>query len=422
MKQFLKSLTPEPLLSFYHYSIALLGALFYGFASNKLFVIGVTGTKGKSTTTEIIAAILKEAGHTVAVASTIRFSIGRETEANLFKMTMPGRFFLQRFLSRTVSRGATHAVIEMTSEGARQFRHKGIWLDALVFTNLAPEHIESHGSFEKYKEAKLSLAKHLEASPKRPRYMVANADDKYGKEFLNIKVEHKLPFSLTDAEPYSTNEKAVRFVWRRGELITVPLPGVFNLKNILAAMTLCGAMGVRFADMKKALEHIEPVPGRAERIERGQPFAVVVDYAHTPDSLRALYETYASPGPNINRGKKIIGVLGSTGGGRDTWKRPLLGTIADEFCSVAILTNEDPYDEDPHKIIEDVAKGFKNKKPFIILDRRAAIREALKEAWDGSAVLITGKGTDPFIMGPRGSKEKWSDKKVAEEELKNLGY
>lgn len=416
MKQFLRSLAPEPILDFYHYALALLGSLRYGFPSRKLFVVGVTGTKGKSTTTELIAAILKEAGFVVAVASTIRFSVGRETEPNLFKMTMPGRFFLQQFLRKAVSKGATHAVIEMTSEGARQFRHRGISLDALVFTNLAPEHIESHGNFEKYKEAKLSLAKHLESSPKRPRYLVANADDTYGKKFLDITVEHKLPFSLADVEPYSTNDRAVRFVWRGGQLITVPLPGVFNLKNILAAMTLCEALGVRFEDMKKALEQIEPIPGRAERVEKGQLFTVVVDYAHTPDSLRALYETYKKDG------RKIIGVLGSTGGGRDTWKRPLMGQIADEFCSVAILTNEDPYDEDPHKIIEEIAKGFMQKKPHIILDRRSAIREAFKEAKSGDAVLITGKGTDPFIMGKNGTKEKWSDKRVAEEELKKLGH
>lgn len=415
MKRFIRSITPEAVLTIYHYALALLGAAIYRFPSRKLFVIGVTGTKGKSTTTELIAAILKQSGHTVAVASTIRFSIGRETEPNLFKMTMPGRFVLQQFLRKAVSKGATHAIIEMTSEGARQYRHKGISLNALVFTNLAPEHIESHGSFEKYKEAKLSLAKHLESSSKRPRYIVSNAEDKHGKDFLNISVERKLPFSLADAEPYSTSEKAVRFVWRN-ELITVPLPGVFNLKNVLAAMTLCEAMGVPFGEMKKALETVEPVPGRAERVERTQQFAVVVDYAHTPDSLRALYETYKK------EGRKLIGVLGSTGGGRDIWKRPLMGALADEFCAIAILTNEDPYDEDPNKIISDVAKGFKNKKPHVILDRRSAIREALKEAKPGDAVLITGKGTDPFIMGAQGAKEKWSDKRVADEELKKLGY
>jgi UDP-N-acetylmuramoyl-L-alanyl-D-glutamate--2,6-diaminopimelate ligase len=430
MKRFIKSIIPASALEQYHYCMAMLGALYYSFPSRKLFVIGVTGTKGKSTTTELIAAILKEAGLTMAVASTIRFAIGNESEPNLFKMTMPGRFFLQRFLRKAVSRGATHAIIEMTSEGAKQYRHKGIALDALVFTNLQPEHIESHGSLEKYAEAKLSLATHLEESPKRPRYIVANADDPYGKEFLAAQVEVRAPFKLSDAEPYSADERSVRFVWRRGEFFTVPLPGVFNLKNILAALTLGDAMGVPVQTMKKALEHIGPVAGRAERVERGQPFTVIVDYAHTPDSLRALYETYAPTAFGTGKNKKIIGVLGSTGGGRDTWKRPAMGKIADEFCTLAILTNEDPYDEDPQKIIAEIASGFVIHKPQIVLERRQAIREALTEAItlrqaqgdQNVVVLITGKGTDPYIMGAQGSKELWSDKKVAEEELTKLGY
>ena len=166
--------------------------------------------------------------------------------------------------------------------------------------------------------------------------------------------------------------------------------------------------------MKKALEHVGTIPGRAERVERGQRFSVIVDYAHTPDSLRALYDAYG--------GSRKICVLGSTGGGRDRWKRPEMGRIADEFCDVSILTEEDPYDEDPHKIVDDLASGFVRRKPRIIPERRAAIRDALKEAREGDAVLITGKGTDPFIMGPKGGKVPWSDKKIAEEELQKLGY
>lgn len=414
MKRILLRFIPAPLLDTYHYCFAWLGAFFYRYPSHSLTVIGITGTKGKSSTVELVAAILSQAGHKVAVASTIRFSIGNESERNLFKMTMPGRFFLQQFLRRAVKEGASHAVMEMTSEGARQHRHRGIELDALIFTNLSPEHIESHGSYEKYAEAKLSLAKHLEHSSKRPRIIVANIDDPYGKQFLAVDVEKRAPFSLKDAEPYSADDRSIRFVWKGGELITVPLPGLFNLKNILAAMTLGDALGIPLSTMKLALEKPRVIPGRAERVERGQPFAVIIDYAHTPDSLRALYETY--------KGGRIIGVLGSTGGGRDKWKRREMGNIADQYCSVAILTNEDPYDEDPQKIVEDIAKGFAKKKPFIILDRRAAIREALREAKEGDAVLITGKGTDPYIMGKRGTKEEWSDKEVAEEELQKLGY
>ena len=423
LKELVKKLIPTYLLERYHYVLAVLGSLVYRNPSHKLMVIAVTGTKGKSTVVELIRAILTEAGHTTAVASTIRFAIGGESEPNLFKMTMPGRFYLQKFLRRAVAAGATHAVIEMTSEGARQHRHVGIELNALVFLNLQREHIESHGSMEKYAEAKLSLVRHLEASPKRPRLIIANADDKWAKRFLETDVEVRAPFSLKDAEPYTADDKNVRFVWRRGELFAVPLPGLFNLYNMLAAITLCSDLGVPLQTIKKALEHIGPIPGRAERVEKGQKFAVVVDYAHTPDSLRVLYETYKE--------SRIIAVLGSTGGGRDTWKRPEMGKLADEYAAVSILTNEDPYDEDPQKIVQEIAKGFSKKKPHIILNRRAAIKEALKEALtirhaqgnqSGIAVLITGKGTDPYIMGPHGTKESWSDKKVVEEELAKLGY
>ncbi len=411
MKSLLKKLIPASLLDQYHLFLAKLGARIYRHPSKELLVIGVTGTKGKSTTTELIRAILEEAGHMVASTNTIRFAIGKESRPNLFKMSMPGRFFLQKFLREAVTKGATHAVIEMTSEGAKQHRHRGIEMDALVFTNLAPEHLESHGGMEAYANVKISIAKHLATSSKRPRYIVANADDKYGKRFLEVDVEEKRPFSLKDAEPYNTDDKAIRFVWKR-ELFTVPLPGLFNLQNVLAALTMGDALGIPLETMKRALEHVSTVPGRAERVNRGQQFTVIVDYAHTPDSLRALYETF--------KGKRIIGVMGATGGGRDHWKRPEMGAIADEYCDMVILTNEDPYDEDPNKIIADVAKGFSRKKPHVIFDRRAAIREALREAKQGDAILITGKGTDPYIMGPRGTKEPWSDKKVAEEELDKL--
>ncbi len=267
-----------------------------------------------------------------------------------------------------------------------------------MFTNLQPEHIESHGSFEKYAEAKLSLAKHLESSRKRPRYIVANADDKYGEKFMDIDIEVKEPFALSDAEPYNTDDSSVRFVWKRGELFTVPLPGVFNLRNILAALTLANAMG----GADEGGQARARTPGAHRRPVRSalpgpQPYLVVVDYAHTPDSLKALYETY-------HKDHRIIGVLGSTGGGRDTWKRAEMGKIADEYCDVAILTNEDPYDEDPQKIVAEIAKGFSKKKPHIILNRHAAIRDALREGQaERCGTDKPAKAPTPYIMGPQGN-------------------
>ena len=413
MKTFIRSLLPEPILQAYHFCLAYGGAVLYGFPSSKLVVIAVTGTKGKSSTVEIVAELLRMGGKKVASASTIRFCVGDKAERNLYKMTMPGRFFLQKFLRRAVDAGCTHAVVEMTSEGALQYRHKGVALDALVFTNLQPEHLERHGGFEAYAAAKLSLAKHLEASPKRPRIIVANADDAYGQKFLDFPVETKAAYSLHDAEPYTADDRSILFIWR-GVLFSVPLPGVFNLYNCLAALSLGEALGLKVNDMQRALEHTSVIPGRTERIEAGQPFAVVVDYAHTPESLRAVYETF--------KNKRIIGVLGSMGGGRDTWKHPEMGRLADEYCDVAVLTEEDPYNDDPVLLIANTAKGFVHHTPIVVPRRRDAIREAFKLAKKGDAVLITGKGTDPYIMGPRGTKQVWSDAAVAREELAKLGY
>lgn len=409
----LRALIPAPLLGLYHKAWALGSAWWYGYPSRKLVVIGITGTKGKSTVSELVAAILRSSGKVVAVASTIHFVIGDEVEKNLYKMTMPGRGRLQKFLRDAVNAGCTHAIVEMTSEGALQHRHLAIDLDALVFTNLTPEHIERHGSFEAYADAKLSLARALEQSTKRPRIVVANVDDAYGERFLDIDVEVKAPYSLKDAEPYTADDKSVRFV-RDGELLSVPLPGLFNLKNCLAALTLGKALGIANADIKRALEHIAPVAGRAERIEQGQQFSVVVDYAHTPESLEALYQTFT--------GRRVICVLGATGGGRDTWKRPAMGRVADAYCDSAILTNDDPYNEDPQQIVDALATGFTKTKPRITLDRRQAIREALAEAKSGDTVLITGKGTDPYLMLAHGKKLPWSDRTVAEEELQKIGY
>ncbi len=403
----------------YHLLLARVGAIIYHHPSRKLFVVAVTGTKGKSTTTELVRTLFAAAGYKTASLSTIQFCIGTKCTPNKYKMTVPGRFALQQFLREAVDAGCTHAVVEMSSEGAKQFRHVGVDFDALIFTNLQPEHIESHGGMAQYAAAKLSLARALEASPKRPRYIVANMDDAYGKQFLQAVVEVRAPFSLADAEPYTVDDTSVRFLYRRGSLFSVPLPGLFNLRNILGALALGSAMGIPEEVLRKSLEHVPPVAGRAERVERGQAFTVVVDYAHTPDSLRALLETYR----NADAARKLICIMGSTGGGRDQWKRPAMGQIADEICDSVYLTNEDPYDEDPTHIVATIAKGFSTQTPTVILNRREAIAAALAEAQKitehgGEAVvLITGKGTDPYIMGPGGTKEAWSDKQVAEEEL-----
>ncbi len=188
----IKKLMPKKLWQklqpIYHYKLAVLGAIIYRFPSKEIKVVGVTGTKGKTSSVEFVNAILEEAGKKTAVAGTLRFKIGNESKPNLYKMTMPGRIFIQKFLRKAVLAGCEYAIIEISSEAAKQYRNKFIDLDALIFTNLAPEHIESHGSYEKYVEAKLAIAKELEKSSKENKAMIVNADDKEGEKFLKINV------------------------------------------------------------------------------------------------------------------------------------------------------------------------------------------------------------------------------------------
>lgn len=384
----------EKIKSVYHYLWAIVSAYYYFFPSRKIFVIGIIGTKGKTTTAEILSAILEAAGKKTALSSTLRFKTGTRSERNLKKMTMPGRHFLQRFLHQAVKGKCSYAIIEMTSEGAKQFRHKFIYLDALVFTNLSPEHIESHGSYEKYRQAKLSIVEELNRSPKRPRMIAVNGNDSEGKHFLAIaKVEKKLTYSLDNGFPYITS-----------------LPGEFNQANILAAVTLAKSMGLDDEVINKAVEEFRGVRGRMEKIDNNLGIEIYVDYAHTPDSLEKAYRALGK--------KNKVCVLGGTGGGRDKWKRPEMGAIASRHCRKIILTNEDPYDEDPRVIVRDIAFGIEGGNFSIIMDRREAIREAISETGRGEAVIITGKGTDPYIMGPKGSKIPWDDAEVIRQELK----
>lgn len=394
---------------YYHLLLAVVGTAVYRKPSRHLYVIGVTGTKGKSSTVEFVNSILEASGKKTAILSTIRFKIGDHNTPNKYKMTMPGRFFTQKFLHDAKSAKCDYAIIEMTSEGARFSRHVGVELDALIFTNLSPEHIESHGSFEKYKDAKLSLVKHLAKSKKPNRLSIANVDNEHGFSFLIHTVDKNLGYSLRDIQITHEDETSSTIMYKDTE-ITIPLPGRFNISNTLAALTLGSELGISTETMKHGIESLKQIRGRVERVECDQDFTVIVDYAHTDDSLRNLYGAFNS--------SRKIAVLGSTGGGRDAWKRPVLGRIADEHCDEVIIANEDPYDEDPMKIINEVASGVTHHTPHLIIDRREAIRYALSLARTGDVVLITGKGTDPYIMGPHGTKEVWDDATVAREELR----
>lgn len=425
----IKKIIPKSVFSFfqptYHYLLALSGAILYRFPGRKILVIGVTGTKGKTSTVEMLDKVFEAGGKKTALLSTLHFKIDKVDRKNLYKMTMPGRFFVQKFLREAVDNDCEVAIVEMTSEGAVQFRHKFTYLKSLIFLNLAREHIESHGSYENYVQAKVSIAKELEGV--NGGTVVVNADDVESVKFLNLNIENKIPYSIKNVTDIKSDENCSSFRLD-GVDYKLNIGGKFNIMNALSVIACAKHFGIKEEDIKSGLEGLKQIRGRMEKIDTGpardgvnQNFEVVVDYAHTPDSLKAIYETYID--------KNTICILGNTGGGRDKWKRPEMGKIADEYCDEIILTNEDPYDENPMQILEDMRVGIKNKPHKIILDRREAIRLAItkaKELAHGKppenkiAVLITGKGTDPYIMGPNGAKEKWDDANVAREELRRI--
>lgn len=407
IKKILKALIPKFLLSIYHYILAFLGALINGFPSRKLIVIGVTGTSGKSTTVDLITKILEQAGNKVASISTIRFKIGNKEWKNNLKMTMPGRFAIQKFFKQAVAEKCKYAVLEVSSEGVRQHRHKFIHFDSAVFTNLSPEHIESHGGFEKYRKAKIKFFKAV-----KDKHFI-NIDDLNAKYFLVTKAKEVFKFSLQDAENLKVKEDGSMFQVRSVKFQT-NLLGQFNVYNALCAITVANSYGVSLEVCSQALQKAKGIEGRMEIVVDKNPFTVVVDYAHTPEQLENVYKTLSTN--HSLQTKSLVCVLGSCGGGRDKWKRPVLGEIASKYCREIIVTNEDPYDENPEEIIDQVLAGAKGKGRKII-DRKDAIHTALKLAKSGDAVIITGKGSEPLMCLANGKKIPWSDKEIVKTEM-----
>jgi len=419
MKEILKKFIPSFLLSWYHFLLAFLGAFLYRFPARKMKVIGVTGTNGKSTVVNLTTKILEEAGYKVASLSSIKFKIADIEWSNTLKMTMPGRLKLQRFLRQALNRNCQYVILEVTSEGIKQHRHSFIDFDIAVFTNLTPEHIEAHGSFENYQKAKGKLFLATKG------IHIINLDDKNADYFLKFPSEKKYGYNLKIFNRFSISNlqtisakniqelgNGIKFSVGSTEF-NLKLLGEFNISNALAAISVGLSQGISSETCKRALEKVEGIPGRMEEVI-SEPFKVFVDYAFTPNALEKVYQilttNYKLPTT------KLICVLGSCGGGRDKWKRPLLGEIAAEHCDKVIITNEDPYDENPIEIIEQVAKGAKGKAEKI-LDRKEAIRKSLKSARKGDIIVITGKGCEPWICVAKGKKIPWDDRKVVKEEF-----
>ena len=395
MKDSIKKFIPSFLLSWYHYFLAFSGAVFYCFPSRRIKVIGVTGTNGKTTVASLLAEILEEAGFKTACLSSIKFKIKGEERENALKMTMPGRFRLQKFLKQAVAADCQYAVLEVTSEGIKQHRHRFIHFEAAIFTNLSPEHIEAHGGFENYKKAKGKLFQVTR------NIHIINIDDENSEYFLQFPAEKKYTYGW---EKGDVNNKDLRLKLR--------LIGDFNIYNALAAMAAGLSQGIDLKICRRAVEKVGGVAGRMELVIE-KPFKVFVDYAFTPNALKKVYRALKP------ENGKMICVLGACGGGRDKWKRPVLGRIAAENCQEVIVTNEDPYDENPMKIIEEVADGA-GQGTRKILDRREAIKIALSLAKEEDTVVITGKGSEPWLVEARGKKIPWDDREIVRDEFRKL--
>lgn len=432
MKALIKKITPGFVIRLYHWLLARFSTRWYGYPSRELIVIGVTGTKGKSTTCYLITRILESAGFKVGLLSTILNKVGDQEWLNASKQTMPGRLEMQRKLRAMVKDGCRYAVIETSSEGIAQFRHLGIDYDVSVFTNLSPEHIESHGSYEKYREAKAKLFRGLFQSFRKhfdgkevKKTIVANLDDHEAGFFLSFPAGEKWGTVIHSTFPVSNyrinlvrggdvqvGEHGTSFMVNDGT-VHLKLLGEFNVHNALLASAVALSLGIGWPVIKPTLEGITGLPGRMEEINNQKGFRIFVDYAHEPASLEAVYRTVRSFRP-----KHLIAVLGSQGGGRDRAKRPALGRLAGRFADYVIVTNEDPYDEDPQVIIDEVAAGVlaegkeESKNFWSIGDRLTAIQKALSLAIPGDIVLITGKGSETVMAVAGGQTVPWDDRQT----------
>ncbi len=454
VKKIFEKIIPKPVFLIYHWFLAYLAGFIYGWPSKKMIVIGVTGTSGKSTVVNLIGKVLEQAGFKVGIATTFNFRIAGQETVNKTRMTMLGRFALQKLLKKMFLSGCRYAVIETSSQGIVQSRHLGINYDVGVFTGLSFEHLEAHGGFEKYREAKQKLFQHLSGSGRKKiegriidKVIIVNADDENSSYFLDFRVDKKYGYTIKNLESeFSVCRQAkgelkqdkdfkIKFVKAdniqlgpngsdftvKGIKFKINLLGEFNVANALAAIGVASSQGVDLNVCRDALSRVGEMPGRMEIVVKN-PFMVIVDYAHTPDHLEKVYQTLKKFSES-----KLICVLGATGGGRDKWKRPVLGKIAMKYGDYVIITNEDPYDENPEEIIDQVITGIEDnsemifqKRLFKIVDRGQAIKKALSLAKAGDAVIITGKGAEQCIMIAGGKRVFWDDREAARKELKNF--
>ena len=425
-------------------ALASAAAWWYGDPSAELAIVGITGTDGKTTTGFLAVAALEAANLRTGMISTAATRVGGRQEPNEAHATTPDAPHLQAALRAMARAGDRVAVVESTSHGLALERVGSIAYDVAILTNVTHEHLEFHGSFEAYRDAKLSLFERLAvgraAVPKSadrawPKTGIVNLDDPSAGRFIGVTQEAGARVVTYGTDP-AADVRATRVEEDANGLrisvvapsgtgsLALRLTGRFNVHNALAVVALGEAVGLDPEAVRAGLAGVTGVPGRMERIEAGQPFGVIVDYAHSPASLKSVLDLLAPVA--AARGGGLIAVFGSAGE-RDTAKRPLMGRIAGERARLVVVTDEDPRDEDREAILEDIARGAeaagkrRDHDLLLIADRRAAIAAALERARPGDIVLLAGKGHERSIIGPAGPAP-WDERTEAQAALRELGF
>jgi UDP-N-acetylmuramoyl-L-alanyl-D-glutamate--2,6-diaminopimelate ligase len=426
-------------------ALATAAAWWYGDPSRELPVVGITGTDGKTTTSILAAAALDAAGLRPGLIGTVETHLGGLVEPNEEHVTTPEAPELQRVLRAMVAAGDRAAIVETTSHGLALDRVAEIAYDAAILTNLTHEHLELHGTFEAYRAAKLSLFERLatrlpesaaDASKAAlPRTGIVNRDDPSAALFEAVTMEAGARLITYGSDPAAdvralhVSEDArrlrVHLAAPSGEAdLELRLAGRFNVHNALAVVALGEAWGLDPAAVRAGLESVPGVTGRMERIDAGQPFGVIVDYAHSPASLENVLDLLAPVA--AARGGGVVAVFGSAGE-RDRAKRPLMGRIAGERCRLVVVTDEDPRGEDREAILDDIARGAeaagrrRDHDLLVIADRREAIAAAFERSHGGDIVLLAGKGHERSIIGPHGPVA-WDERAEALAALADLGF
>ncbi len=422
-------------------ALSPLAAAFYGDPGAELRVVGVTGTKGKTTASTLCAHILDAQEHRSGLMTTADFKIGSRWWENTTRQTTPEALEVQAMLREMVAAGCDYAVVEASSHGlsARWNRLGDCRFDVAVFTNVTHEHLDYHGTIEQYRRDKarlfemLSARKPADGPHKQRKIAVVNLDDPHAGLYLEAagpSVE-RLTYGIDSS---TATLRAIDIVPTRdgtsytavspwGDIeIRLRLPGLFNVLNSLAALAVGLAEGISPAACAEALANVAGVTGRMERVDLGQPFTVIVDYAHNPDSFDKVMAMLRP----LSSGQ-LIAVFGSAGE-RDRQKRPIQGRIAAEYCELLVITDEDPRDEDPEAILEEIAAGAREagkregKGYLKIADRATAIRAAFERARPGDIVMLLGKGHESCIYYGGGRKLSWLERAEAEQALREMGY